>query len=85
MRGWSRIVIGTLVITGWLIGCTTTKRQAALSAPDVSQAPVAEASAAATMIASEPMFVSFCPSCGAHYPSEVQYCPLDGAELKPSS
>ena len=24
----------------------------------------------------------FCPECGHHYESKIEYCPIDGTELK---
>lgn len=24
----------------------------------------------------------FCPECGQHYESKIEYCPIDGTELK---
>ncbi len=43
----------------------------------------AGAGAVAGALIGEQVDTKFCPVCGKHYPSNVEFCPDDGAELQP--
>lgn len=82
-----------------LTGCTTTQKGAAVGAGagavlggiighQSGSGPTGAAIGAAAggltgALVGEQMDNKFCPVCGRHYTSEVKYCPVDGAELKP--
>lgn len=42
----------------------------------------AAAGAAGGALVGDAMNAKFCPVCGKQYGSDVQYCPIDGTELK---
>ena len=82
-----------------LLGCTTTQKGAAVGAGagavlggiighqsghGVGGAAIGAAAGGLTgAIVGEQMDTKFCPVCGRHYTSGVEFCPVDGAELKP--
>lgn len=40
------------------------------------------AGVAAGALIGDAVAIKFCPTCGASYPADVQYCPKDGTELQ---
>ena len=91
------LVLSILVLT--LSGCTTTQKGAATGSAigaglgaiignqsgDAAKGAVVGAAAGGLTgaLVGEQMDTMFCPVCGRHFPSGTQYCPYDGAELKP--
>lgn len=81
-----------------LVGCTTTQKGAAVGSAIGAGAgaiighqsgKTAEGAAIGAAVGGlggaligEQTAIKFCPSCGADYPADVQYCPKDGTELK---
>ena len=95
MRKW----LGLILILGLVCGCTTTQKGAgagALIGGGVGAiighqsghggegAAIGAAGGAITgALIGEQMDTKFCPVCGKRFTSSVEYCPDDGAELKP--
>lgn len=89
-------ILGGILI---LSGCTTTQKGAATGAAvgagigaivghqsgETAEGALVGAAAGglAGALVGEQMNTQFCPSCGKQYPSDVQYCPDDGSELRP--
>ncbi len=87
-----------LLLSVLLMGCTTTQKGAGIGAAVGAGAGAiighqsgrtAEGAAIGAAVgglggalAGEQMAIKFCPVCGTDYPSDVRYCPKDGAELK---
>jgi len=88
-----------LILVGLLAGCTTTQKGAGIGAVTGAgvgaiighqSGKTAEgavigglAGATAGALIGEQMDTKFCPVCGRRYTEDVEYCPVDGAELKP--
>lgn len=87
------------ILAVFIAGCTTTQKGAGVGAAAGAglgaiighqSGHTAEGAvigglggAAAGALIGEQMDKKFCPVCGKRYKEGVQYCPVDGAELKP--
>jgi uncharacterized protein YcfJ len=88
-----------LVMLFTIVGCTTVQKGAGVGAVaggalgaiighqsgETAEGAAIGAAAGAIggALLGEQLETKFCPVCGKRYTSSVQYCPVDGTELKP--
>jgi uncharacterized protein YcfJ len=91
-------LLALLVAVLALSGCTTTQKGAGVGAAtgaglgaiighqsgDAAKGAAVGAAAGGLTgaLIGEQMAKKFCPTCGATYPSDVEYCPKDGTKLQ---
>ena len=73
-----RIFVVMCFVALALVGCTTAQKGAVAGGAAIG----AGVGAVAGAMIGEKMETKFCPTCGASYTDDVQFCPKDGAELK---
>jgi len=92
------ITLISVVLVAFVTGCTTTQKGAGTGAAvggglgaiiGHQSGETAKGAALGAAIGGlggalvgEQMDVKYCPECGRSFPSDVEYCPYDGATLK---
>ncbi|MEW5758868.1 MAG: glycine zipper domain-containing protein [Candidatus Omnitrophota bacterium] len=91
-------LLAVIALTSFIFGCTTAQKGAAVGTVagaglgagigaatgnvGMGAGIGAAAGAIGGALIGEQMDTKYCPVCGKHYTSGVEYCPEDGAELK---